>query len=410
MPNNDILLMTDFFYPFPSANGVCMEEIAKEFLFKGYKVHVLCFDLNNKIESEIVNNIYIHKVRPRVFFRLKKFFEQKKEKNFLDKIFIKLIYLSHKLKKIMFFPLYPLTSPIVVYRYYKKALKIKNQYNIKIVVGEYVPLEAAITSALLKKKFTDIKSILYVVDSFSNCTTAKKYKIIEFLNWKWEQRLYNNVDKVLNMKCHEKHHRLARYNFYKKKLEIVDIPLFNLKNYKEINRVTDKIKIIYTGSLNGKDRNPEKFCDIMEEFSNIEINFYGNKLINLEKKKYKNTNFYGKVTREKCLEEVNNANIFLNFGNKEADMVPSKLFEYISTGKCIIHLYYDEEDSCLEYLKKYGNAYLIKYNETELRNKLYELFSNEKNLEKNLKVVNKDILIQNFQKNLSSYTVKRILS
>lgn len=40
-------------------------------------------------------------------------------------------------------------------------------------------------------------------------------------------------------------------------------------------------------------------------------------------------------------------------------MAPSKIYEYMSTGKPIIHTYTWEKDPCIEPLMKYGNALLL---------------------------------------------------
>ena len=40
-------------------------------------------------------------------------------------------------------------------------------------------------------------------------------------------------------------------------------------------------------------------------------------------------------------------------------MIPSKIFEYFSFEKKIIHFYKDDNDTCIPYLKKYPYALLI---------------------------------------------------
>ena len=49
----------------------------------------------------------------------------------------------------------------------------------------------------------------------------------------------------------------------------------------------------------------------------------------------------------------------ISIGNKDFPYVPSKIFEYMSTGKPIIHFYHNDDDSCLGYLQRYRNACLI---------------------------------------------------
>lgn len=63
-----------------------------------------------------------------------------------------------------------------------------------------------------------------------------------------------------------------------------------------------------------------------------------------------------------ALKYLDNADVLLSIGNKESPMAPSKIYEYISTGKPIIHFYTWDKDPCIEPLKKYGNAILINEN------------------------------------------------
>ena len=57
---------------------------------------------------------------------------------------------------------------------------------------------------------------------------------------------------------------------------------------------------------------------------------------------------------------ISNAQVLISIGNANTDMVPSKIFEYMATGKPIIHFYSTERDSCIQYYKKYPLSLLIK--------------------------------------------------
>ena len=56
----------------------------------------------------------------------------------------------------------------------------------------------------------------------------------------------------------------------------------------------------------------------------------------------------------------NNADFLINIDNTNMTQVPSKLFEYISTGKPIINFYFNDKSPSLVYLQRYPLCLNIK--------------------------------------------------
>ena len=67
---------------------------------------------------------------------------------------------------------------------------------------------------------------------------------------------------------------------------------------------------------------------------------------------------------------IESAGILLSIGNDKSPMAPSKIYEYMATGKPIIHFYTWENDSCIEPLNKYGNALLISRDDKLIESRL----------------------------------------
>ena len=61
----------------------------------------------------------------------------------------------------------------------------------------------------------------------------------------------------------------------------------------------------------------------------------------------------GTVSAEKCIELTDSADILINVGNTCANQMPSKVFEYISSGKPILNIYFNDKELAMKYLKKY---------------------------------------------------------
>ena len=67
----------------------------------------------------------------------------------------------------------------------------------------------------------------------------------------------------------------------------------------------------------------------------------------------KNLICYGVVDLETARKGIANADVLINIGNRLTNQVPSKVFEYISTGKPIINLCTMENCPTLSYMNRY---------------------------------------------------------
>src|SRR5699024_8319514 len=116
---------------------------------------------------------------------------------------------------------------------------------------------------------------MYVLDIFSNTGGGNflSAKLADEIGWRWEKRLYPNVDLILNMKSHEKHHNQDRYDQFRNKMEFVDIPLLKKRESENTNKKSKKstLNIIYTGTLDKYKRNPQYACDVFKEIANIDF-------------------------------------------------------------------------------------------------------------------------------------------
>ena len=86
---------------------------------------------------------------------------------------------------------------------------------------------------------------------------------------------------------------------------------------------------------------------------------------------------------ERALEIERKADVLLNIGNVIPGMVPSKIFEYMSTCKPIITTFRNENDTSLEYLKKYDSCLAIDEQNSSIKdnaNKLTCYLANINNL------------------------------
>lgn len=137
--------------------------------------------------------------------------------------------------------------------------------------------------------------------------------------------------------------------------------------------------ILYGGGIDRKQRNPIEILNLFNEVNKItdlKIKFftYGNMQIDL--KEYSSENLFFEsntsISLDAYRKELVNSDFLLSIGNKESDIVPSKLFDYVSTGKPIIHFSYHDDDPYYRYLKKYTPSLIINMNNFTL-NKNFEV-------------------------------------
>ncbi len=410
-----ILLMTDMYYPYFNANGLCIDEIRKGLQEYNDEIHILCFRHVKEKKYEMYDGIYIHRVRPRIFFWLLWYYENNSN-TYLGKIIYWIAFLQNKFLKLMFFYWHPLASPIGLKRYKKYAKNICKKYNIDIAVGQYVPLEAAYAVAQLRKT-EKCKTILYVVDSFSNCRTAEKSKLVANRNWKWEQRLYPNVDRVINMECHRRHHEQARYNKYRDKMLFSDIPTLHpieevkSENYSKMDR--GKWNIIFNGTIS----NPVAFkmlAEILQKKKkewNVCLNIASkpSTIVNQLVQKYDCIKYMGYLSTKEMQNALLNADAILSVGVLDSAMIPSKLFVALSSGNKIIHIGSGNKDSCLQYLKKYENAYvadICDYNSEKSQDIVTGVFENA--IKSQSKRIPYDEIEKIYRENTPAYTASLI--
>lgn len=364
-----LLIVLGNYLPKIQANGICTNEVIKELIERGHEIHVLCYsDVRSNDYEESLNGVRVHRVRAPRFNRYRTATSDDK-----NEIVWKIRYIYNKLMTriatLFYLPLYPLNSIKMIYRYYKKAKEIYRSENLNLVLGVYKPLEAIIASTLIGRNISGVKSGIYILDTLIDQQAVPIMKWwFDKSGWLWEKKLYKHNDFIINMISYEKTYESSRYDTFRSKMFYSDIPLYTEREVKITNKQLNftKTKWLYAGTLNKNTRNPEYLCKLFSDdqiFANHELHFYSGgdceDIIAEFSKDVTGVFQHGFVNRSKILKELEEADVLVSIGNKKSNMVPSKIFEYISTGKKIIHFYFDDNDSCLKYLRKYRNALLV---------------------------------------------------
>lgn len=155
---------------------------------------------------------------------------------------------------------------------------------------------------------------------------------------------------------------------YAEKMRIIDIPLLkeissleNGSRREDTNFDKSKINLMYSGSLYRRVRNPDYLFKLLKLLPNdkYRLHIIGESTVQnlvIKNKLQDTVIIHGALSHEKALAFINNADILLNLGNYQDYLVPSKIFNYISTGLPIVNFKSIDADSSSTYLEYYENA------------------------------------------------------
>ena len=265
---------------------------------------------------------------------------------------------------------------------------------IDIIIPVSAPYECIVAATNYKKQNLDVKVIPFQLDHFAEANSINKFKFVKKLRYPRHVTLEKNslefCSHMFILPQLEKHYKDEIFTKYSKKITVAEHPLFknqqNVKNAVDRERKlnsNEKIELVYAGSLDLKIRNPMYFFRVLFESpikKKICMNLYsfGNCRAIIDKYRRLLEDIlvdHGRVPLETALKAMGTADILISIGNDAKNEVPSKLFDYLSYGKPIVHFYFRDDDAYIEYLRPYPYALCLKMDE-KLINKNVELFSN----------------------------------
>lgn len=355
-----ILILTEEFRAMTNANGVCTKAIV-DVLTRDNDVMVLStidsFEKNFPNKYDGVKVMY----RNNAWWEFKDNPKDSRTKQQMVKI-------VRKARNLLMKPFYPICSISPTFRFYKKACKLHEEYGFDIVLCFFHPFEAFIVGGLLKKKYPELTVVQYMLDTFMNYIPDVRLLSKAFIhkrNLRLENWGYRHCDRIINLQVQRaSYDKDPNYNKFKSKMVYADIPLFKKRVCSDSGVSIKNGTMIYAGSLVKKFRNPAYALNLLSLMPpKYRATFYCggdcNEMVREYAKEYDNIVMGGYIQHDLLEEKMGEAGVLINFGNYKLNMIPSKIFEYFSYEKKIIHFYKDDADTCLPYLKKYPYALLI---------------------------------------------------
>ena len=291
--------------------------------------------------------------------------------NKYNQITKKLIYVFSRIFSVIQMPiialLWPMRSPILIMKYYKLAKLEHKRKKFDTIVAVYLYIEEVIAAILLKIKHPEIKLIIYTLDALSAKDTPKRYPLSKITIKKWEKYIFKHADIICVLESHRNHYKQEKYNDIRHKIEYTDIPLFKPREGLSpiISNRKSGISIVYTGSTTFVSGDPGYFLEILKKLDNVLFHLYGvtddyvKKQIDESGLVGKRIFIHGKVNHTEIKKIHDEADFLISFGSKNSNMIPSKIFEYISSRKPIINFYKIVQDPAYPYIEKYPDKIQI---------------------------------------------------
>ena len=356
--------------------------------FKNKNINVLYF--GNKNNINIVSNL------------------REKSKQVASGDAIKKIFYGVLKKIYRFFINYlawPDYSMFWLYQIYKNRNKISKDYDVIISVS--LPFSSHMAAYFINKK---VKKhwIMDIGDPFSLKVDAPENNrfLYSGLNKRYEKKFYSLADNILFTHQDALNNHKQFFDIPSDKLFVAnpisnfDKDLFN--NALSYDYSSRPIKISYFGIFTQGVRSPDSFLELVKKNNELEFSWYVNED---SKKIIKSCDinddkhiFYSQVSREEAQKlMVNSTHCLLSIGNKNPNQIPSKVVEYLATGKPIIHFTEIDNDPVIKLSHEFDN--LITLNKSVEQDNLLLLIEEMVN-----KIKKFDI--DNF---INNYTAKSII-
>lgn len=341
-----------------------------------FEVHVLCFKYPKECSEEIINNIHVHRVNPSLWIQwINSFFVKNKCSKLLD--------LLSKIQRVAVFPWYPLQMPFSLKLLNCYAKNLNNKEKFDIVISEHHGIETFICGCRMMKDNNGLRHIAILWDPIKGQTITQylpksfiEHKImrLEKLSMEYTTMI---VSTGTMRDYYNRHHDIA-----KDKRQYLGFPGV-IRPSEEVT--TDKltlikegyINVVYSGQLSPLQRDPipviELFnrCQFAEKI-NLIFFAIGNVEDDIKKIKFKGQFSYnGYIPLQELHTIYRHADYLLNISHTNPNMVPSKIFEYMSYGKPIISTFVTDGDAAAKTLANYPEALVVdlkKNDEANLQN------------------------------------------
>lgn len=258
----------------------------------------------------------------------------------------------------------------------ERALEhVNSREGIEVLLPVSAPHEETFAAMRYKELNPDSTLVIYQLDRFANADSLYELDIIrparERRNRKLEERALEAADALFLLPPLLEHYSHSTPLLLRRKIVRTEHPLVrNMSNAMASSPSTPgRIVFLYAGSLDLRLRNPSFVLSVFgdERLRQLGIELvmyaYGSGAALVEQAERRDSawlHYHRRVGIDEVHMAMARADILVTIGNNSDSEVPSKLFEYVSFGKPIVHFYFSRQDAYLDYLDRYPISLALK--------------------------------------------------
>jgi len=377
-----ILIICYDYLPLETPNSFRWSSIAEYWANRGYKISVISIWKPGLQREELINDVHVCRVGGNFTETIRNWFMRAYQLEKINrvkavhnisikqKIFLLLKLFHDRTWKKIYWPDF---ACLWFFPALKKANKLMEEHNIKQIISVSIPFTAHLVGRTLKNKHPMTNLVADISDPFCflKSMPINNHLVYSTINKIVERKTFRdaNAISVLTESIQKRYSEL----FPESKNKIFINPNLlscNVNNEKNVPLfpIDEKIRLVFTGTLNKKIRSAEYLLIVFKLLMETKISkrlglhFFGEigdcleQFIHYNYLIDKNIFIHGVVSRKKAIQAMHSADILINIGNKNPYQEPSKVIEYISTGKPIINIMTIRKDSSAILLEKYPAA------------------------------------------------------
>lgn len=328
-----------------------------------FEVHCLCTLLEDEDIEEKIGNVRVHRVKKTIWKRCLDACSKypKIQKGLVN------------IQKILTSPIFPCRDPFMLRRFKQQAKKLIEKNHYDIIIAEHHGYTTLMTGYAMKKKYSQIKFYPLLWDPIlgQSRPTYLPKGYVDKCVLRTENEINTTADNIFSIQAAKGIYACNEDSSNGRRIYIdipgiiptdPEVPTPYLSLIRE-----GYINIVYSGILSNRSRNPEYIINTLNKTScssKLNLIFFYKGLPDSETDRFKeefkgNITFHDYIPIEDLHTLYIHSDFLLNISHVNANMTPSKIFEYMSYGKPIISTYITDGDAAKSYLDLYPEALII---------------------------------------------------
>lgn len=363
----NIVVLLRNYKPYNSAIGICMSNVI-DILKKNAHIYVICekTKINEENREIIEGETVIRFLSRQSYFRKKNENKIESSEGFKKKWYFFMLQMIRFAYNIKFLLSKHSIQTDLADCFFTALESIPDK--IDMIVPTCMPVESLMAAHRYCSIHKEVFFLPVLFDKFADNGTLHRFTFNKKLKWKANQSIeyeaFSDIQcrKILYVEAWENYLK-QNYPQILKKIVLIEHPLLKpITTDLNVNFEKDRINCVYTGTLTVAGRNPLAALEMIKRLHKInrriKLHVYGSgdalPIVKRFTSEDRNVfELHGAVSSEKAHAAMKNAQILISIGNEDITQTPSKIFEYMSCGKIIIHIAKKEEDPVLEVLRKY---------------------------------------------------------